>query len=31
MKDVMYHCIDKEDYNTGFDVLKVLSQADVIA
>ena len=31
MKDVMYHYIDKEDYNTGFDVLKVLSQADVIS
>ena len=31
MKDVMYHYIDKEDYNTGFDVSKALSQADVIA
>ena len=31
MKDVMYHYIDKEDYNTGFDVSKVLSQADVIS
>ena len=31
MKDVMYHYIDKEDHNTGFDVSKALSQADVIA
>ena len=30
MKDVMYHYIDKEDYNAGFDVSKALSQADVI-
>ena len=27
----MYHYIDKEDYNTGFDVSKALSQADVIS
>ena len=31
MKDVMYHYIDKEDYNTGFNVSKALSQADVIS
>ena len=31
MKNVMYHYIDKEDYNTGFEVSKALSQADVIS
>ena len=27
----MYHYIDKEDYDAGFDVSKALSQSHVIA